>query len=456
MAGAPRVVILAAGQGTRMRSAMPKVLHPLGGRPMLSYAVALAREISPEPPIVVINPAQLDVRAAVDGAAQCVQQDEPRGTGDAVRSVPEQLRTHGPVVVLGADVPLLNAETVRRLVDRHRESDAAVTLLTVNPSDASGLGRVYRDANGRVARIVEERDLPAGTPPLEANAGVYVFSGERLWPALDRVSNNNAQGEYYLTDVIELLAPDVQAVSVDDSTEVLGINDRRQLAQAEAVVRRRTLDRLMLAGVTIEDPATAYIDADVEVGADSVVRAMTCIRGATRIGRDADIGPGARLRDVQAGDSVRIGASDLDECRLGDGVWIGAHCRVRPNTTLGSGVQLGTHAEVKNSNVGPGTHLNHFSCVLDSDVGRDVNVGAGTVTCNYDGSAKHRTRIGDEVFIGSNSTLVAPLNLGDRCYIAAGSVITEDVPAGALAVGRARQRNIERWVERRRGLRSNG
>src|SRR6202165_46002 len=451
MADAPRVVILAAGQGTRMRSAIPKVLHHLGGRPLISYSLETAAAVSPDPPIVVVNPSQPEVHEALKGAAELVEQATARGTGDALRSVPERLRNAVSVVVLSADVPLLRPETVQRLVAAQQGSGAAATLLTCFPEQPAGLGRATRDTQGRVERIVEDRDLSPGGDTAEVNAGVYVFDGTKLWPALDRLSTDNAQGEYYLTDVIELLGG-ADSLVVDDATEALGINDRRQLAAAEAVLRRRTLDALMLAGVTIEDPATTHVDSDVRVGPDSVIRPMTHLRGATVVGREAELGPGAQLRDVRAGDRVVIGSSLLEACELGDDVHVGAYCRVRPNTVLASGVQLGTHAEVKNSTIGPGTRLNHFCCVLDSDVGRDVNIGAGTVTGNFDGTEKHRTWIGDGVFVGSNSTLVAPVRLGDGSYVAAGSVVTNDVPPGALAVGRARQRNVAGWVERRRGM----
>jgi bifunctional UDP-N-acetylglucosamine pyrophosphorylase/glucosamine-1-phosphate N-acetyltransferase len=312
------------------------------------------------------------------------------------------------------------------------------------------MGRIIRDAEGHVLRIVEEADLvPGELVPMECNAGVYVFTGAELWPALDRLETANAQGEYYLTDVVALLTGPVEGVIAADPDEVLGINDRRQLAAAEAVLRRRTLDALMLAGVTVEDPSTTYVDAQVVIGRDSVIHAMTSIRGATTIGEGCEIGPMAVLADVRAGDGVIVGPSHLEECELGDGVRIGSYCRVRPNTVLASGVELGTHAEVKNSTVGAGTRINHFSCVLDSDVGEAVNIGAGTVTCNYDGEAKHRTTIGNRVFVGTNATLVAPLRLGDGCYVGAGSFVDHDVPAGALAVGRSRQRNIEGWAARR-------
>lgn len=451
MADGPLVVILAAGEGTRMRSAVPKVLHPLGGRPILLHTLDAAAAVAGGRPVVVVNPAQPEVRAALNGQADCVVQPEPRGTGDALRSVPPALRRSGQVLVLSADVPLVRRETLQRLLTAQIASRSTCAVLTTVPEDPTGLGRVERDSEGDVVRIIEAADIPPGTvPPLECNAGVYVFSGDRLWPALEALSTENAQGEYYLTDVVELLGGPVVGVMAPDPAEAIGVNDRRQLAAAEAALRHRTLDRLMLAGVTIEDPATTYVDAGVRVGADSIIRAMSALRGTTVVGTGCTIGPSAVLDGVHGGDRIEIAEAHLEDCVLGDDVRVGPYCRVRPNTVLGSGVQLGTHAEVKNSTVGPGTRINHFSCVLDSDVGRDVNIGAGTVTCNYDGRDKHRTTIGDGVFVGSNSTLIAPVRLGERCYIAAGSVIDSDVQAGALGVGRAQQRTIDGWVARRK------
>jgi len=451
MGDAPRAVILAAGQGTRMRSARPKVLHPLAGRPMLLHIVDVAREATGVRPIVVLSPGQPAVREAIDAIAEVVTQPEPRGTGDALRSLPAERREEGPVVVLYGDLPLLRAETIRGLLRTQAASGAACVLLTVIPERPAGLGRVVRGRLGRVERVVEERDLPAGEPvPAECNAGVYVFSGTRLWPALEALSADNAQGEHYLTDLIGMLVPDVEAVLATDPDEAMGVNDRSQLAAAEAVMRRRLLEALMLAGVTVEDPATTYVDAAVRVGADTVLRPMTVLRGETVIGRECEIGPMAQIRDSRIGDRVRVGASVIDEAEIADGVEIGHFNRVRPGSVLESGVSLGTHAEVKNSRVGVGSHINHVSCVLDSDLGRDVNVGAGTITCNYDGRAKHRTAIGDGVFVGSNSSLVAPVRIGRGAYVAAASIVTRDVPEGALAVGRARQRNIEGWHPRER------
>jgi bifunctional UDP-N-acetylglucosamine pyrophosphorylase / glucosamine-1-phosphate N-acetyltransferase len=450
MGDGPHAVILAAGQGKRMRSALPKVLHPLGGRPLLLYVVDAVRAATGTAPVVVIARGDTAVRDLLEDAATCVEQESALGTGDALRSVPASMRDPGPVLVTHGDAPLIRAETFERLLTAHASSPRACTLLLGIPADPSGMGRVVRDAQGHVLRIVEEADLPPGDPvPMECNAGVYVFDGAQLWPTLDRLGTANAQGEYYLTDVVALLTGPVEGVVAPDPDEVLGINDRRQLAAAEAVLRHRAVEALMLAGVTFEDPATTYVDAQVVVGRDSVIRAMTSLRGATRLGAGCEIGPMAILTDVRAGDQVVVGPAHLEQCELGDGVRVGSYCRVRPNTVLASGVELGTHAEVKNSTVGAGTRISHFSCVLDSDVGEAVNIGAGTVTCNYDGEAKHRTTIGDRVFVGTNTTLVAPVRLGDGSYVGAGSFVDHDVPAGALAVGRSRQRNIEGWAARR-------
>jgi bifunctional UDP-N-acetylglucosamine pyrophosphorylase/glucosamine-1-phosphate N-acetyltransferase len=450
MGDGPQAVILAAGQGKRMRSAIPKVLHLLGGRPLILYAVDAVRAATGNAPVVVIAPGEAAVRDLLAETATCVEQPRPLGTGDAVRSVPATLRGSGPVLVLVGDAPLITAETLERLLAAHASSARACTLLSGVPTDPSGLGRIVRDRDGHVLRIVEEGDFPPGEIlPLECNGGIYVFDGAQLWPALDRLTASNAQGEYYLTDVVEQLTGPVEAVMAPDPDEFIFVNDRRQLAAAEAALRRRTLDALMLSGVTLEDPGTTYIDPQVVVGRDSVIHPMTTLRGTTALGSGCEIGPMAVLSDVRAGDRVVIGEAVLDGCELGDDVRVGPYCRVRPNSVLASGVELGTHAEVKNSTIGAGTRISHFSSVLDSDVGPAVNIGAGTVTCNYDGEAKHRTTIGDRVFVGTNSTLVAPLTIGEGAYIGAGSFVDHDVPPGALAVGRSRQQNIEGWAARR-------
>lgn len=429
------------------------MLHPLAGRPLVLHSLGVAAQVTGRRPVAVVPPDQPELTEALSQHADVAVQAEPRGTGDALRSLPPALRPdQGPVLVLSGDVPLLRAVTLQRLLDHHRITRAAATVLTVTPGNPRGLGRIVRDSRTRkVVAITEERDLsPAQPAPSECNAGVYVFEAGALWPALERLTPDNAQGELYLTDVIALIDGDVEAVEADDASEALGVNDRIQLAEAARILRHRTLESLMLGGVTVEDPATTYVEPTVRIGRDTTLKPMTTLTGSTQLGEDCTVGPMATLIDVRAGNGVRIGPSHLEDCEIADGVRIGAYVRIRPGTVLDSGVQLGTHAEVKNSRIGAGSRISHFSAVLDSDVGAGVNIGAGTVTVNYDGVAKHRTVIGDRAFIGSDSLLVAPRRIGDDAFVAAGSVITQDVPAGALAVERAEQRNVEGWSARRR------
>jgi len=429
------------------------MLHPLAGRPLVLHSLSLAAQATGSRPIAVVPPNAPELTAVIEPHADVAVQANPRGTGDALRSVPAALRPpQGPLLVLSGDVPLLRPATLRALLDHHARTHPAATLLTSTPQDPAGLGRIVRDPRTRkVTHITEERDLPPGaTAPTECNAGVYVFEAAALWPALDRLTTDNAQGEFYLTDVIALIDGDVEAVAADDPTEAMGINDRVQLAQAAAEIRRRTLESLMLDGVTVEDPATTYVDPTVRVGRDTTLHPMTTLKGATVLGEGCTIGPMATLVDVRAGDGVSVGPSYLEECDIADSVSIGAYVRIRPGTRLDSDVHLGTHAEVKNSHIGSRSRINHFSVVLDSDVGSDVNIGAGTVTANFDGIDKHRTVIGDRAFIGSDSLLVAPRRIGDDAFVAGGSVITSDVPDGALAVERGEQRNVAGWSARRR------
>jgi bifunctional UDP-N-acetylglucosamine pyrophosphorylase/glucosamine-1-phosphate N-acetyltransferase len=429
------------------------MLHPLAGRPLVLHAVAVAAQVTGRRPIAVLPPSVPDLAAHLSQHADIAIQHDPRGTGDALRSIPPALRpTAGPILVLSGDVPLLRPSTLTALLDHHSATGAAATILTVTPHDPKGLGRIVRDPRTRkVVAIQEERDIPKGQPAnAECNAGVYVFDAQALWPALDRLTPDNAQAEYYLTDVIALIDGDIEAVEAEDPTEAMGVNDRVQLALAAAEIRRRTLESLMLEGVTVEDPATTYVEPGVRIGRDTTLKPMTTLAGDTVLGDDCTVGPMATLQDVHAGNNVRIGPSYLESCEIADDVSIGAYVRIRPGTQLARGVHLGTHAEVKNSRIGARSRISHFSAVLDSDVGEEVNIGAGTVTVNYDGVAKHRTVIGDRAFIGSDSLLVAPRHIGSDAFVAAGSVITDDVPDGALAVERSEQRNIEGWSARRR------
>ena len=423
------VVVLAAGKGVRMNSRTPKVLHPVAGRPMLLWSMAAARALDPARTLVVTNPSQDGVQAVLNGAGETVSQGKPLGTGHALAQITAAHRTPGPVVVLYADAPLLRGETLSALLAEHEKSHAAVTLLTADLENPRGYGRIVRARNGTVRDIVEEKDASDAQKNIhEVNSGVYVFSGRELWPALAKLENKNRAGEYYLTDIVRLIKSKIHTLPIEDSNEILGINDRRQLAQAEHVMRQRILEGLMSSGVTITDPATTFIDADVHIGRDTVVLPFSFI-------------------------SCRIERAHVDQSTLAQNVHVGPFSRLRPGSVLDDGVRVGTHAEIKNSHIGAGTAISHFSAVLDSDVGANANIGAGTVTANFDGVDKHRTEIGDRAQVGSDTILVAPVRVGDDAYTAAGSVITSDVPAGSLAIERSEQKIVPGWTERRRGRR---
>jgi bifunctional UDP-N-acetylglucosamine pyrophosphorylase/glucosamine-1-phosphate N-acetyltransferase len=448
------VVVLAAGKGVRMNSRLPKVLHTVAGRPMLLWSMAAARALDPERTLVVTNPSQDGVQAALNGEGQTVSQAKQLGTGHALAQVAAAHRTAGPVVVLYADAPLLRGETLSALLAEHKKSHAAVTLLTATLENPRGYGRIVRARNGIFRDIVEEKDATDEQKDIrEVNSGVYVFSGRELWPALLKLENKNRAGEYYLTDIVRLIKGKVHTLLVEDSHEILGINDRRQLAQAERVMRQRILDVLMTSGVTITDPATTFIDAEVQVGRDTVVLPFSFISGESSIGEECVIGPFAQIRDSIIGDSCRIERAHIDKSTLAQNVHVGPFSRLRPGSVLDDGVRVGTHAEIKNSHIGAGTAISHFSAVLDSNVGANANIGAGTITANFDGVDKHRTEIGDRAQVGSDTILVAPVSVGDDAYTAAGSVITADVPAGSLAIERSDQKIVPGWTERRRGRR---
>jgi bifunctional UDP-N-acetylglucosamine pyrophosphorylase/glucosamine-1-phosphate N-acetyltransferase len=437
-----------------MNSRIPKVLHPVAGRPMLLWSMAAARALEPARTLVVLNPTQDGVQAILNGAGETVSQSKPLGTGHALAQVAAAHRTPGPVVVLYADAPLLRGETLSALLAAHEKSRAAVTLLTADLDNPRGYGRIVRARNGAVRDIVEEKDATDEQKDIrEVNSGVYVFSGRELWPALAKLENKNRAAEYYLTDIVRLIKGKVHTLPVDDRNEILGINDRRQLAEAERVMRQRILDVLMTSGVTVSDPATTFVDADVHIGRDTVVLPFSVISGESTIGEDCVIGPFAQIRDSIIGDSCRIERAHLEKATLANNVHVGPFSRLRPGSVLDDGVRVGTHAEIKNSHIGAGTAISHFSAVLDSDVGANANIGAGTVTANFDGVDKHRTEIGDRAQVGSDTILVAPVRVGDDAYTAAGSVITSDVPAGSLAIERSEQKDIPGWTERRKGRR---
>jgi bifunctional UDP-N-acetylglucosamine pyrophosphorylase/glucosamine-1-phosphate N-acetyltransferase len=445
-------IILAAGEGKRMRSRRPKVLHPLCGRPLIGYALRAARTVA-DRLVLVVAPNADDVIAAAGEGVIAVEQRERLGTGHAVSQAREVCAAARTVLVLPSDMPLLTGETLERLVAHHASTGAAVTLVTAHVAEPYGYGRILRQ-RGRVTRIVEERDATDDQKRIgEINTAVYCFEARRLWAALAEVRADNDQGEYYLTDVIGILARAggrVEAVSAQDSAEALGVNDRRQLAIVAAIQRRRIVDRLMEAGVTIIDPATTYIEDGVTIGADTIVYPHVVIEGTSAIGGECVIESGCCVRQSRLGDRVHLKPyCVLTDASVDDDAELGPFCHLRPQATIGSRARIGNFVEVKNSRVGRGTKAPHLSYIGDATVGEGVNVGAGTITCNYDGVAKHATRIADRVFVGSNTTLVAPLTVGEGAYVAAGSTVTRDVPPGALTLGRAPQVDKPGWAERK-------
>jgi bifunctional UDP-N-acetylglucosamine pyrophosphorylase/glucosamine-1-phosphate N-acetyltransferase len=454
------VVVLAAGLGTRMRSQRAKVLHELGGRPLLHYPLLALRPLAPARVVLVVGHQADLVRAAAAAVEtrglESVLQAEQRGTGHAVRCAFEALAGFdGDVLVLYGDVPLIRSGTLEALVATHRREDAALTLLTLHFADPTGYGRIRRDGTGRVERIVEERDAsPAERAITEINPGFYCIRSDVLGPLLERLRPNNVQGELYLTDVVGMAAADgrrVASVPVADAAEAAGINSRAELARMEASVRATLVERFMAAGVTFEDPATAYLGPEVEIGADTVIGPNVVLRGRTRIGTGCRLDGTNFLADTLVGDGTHLLFGTVaDGAEIGPDNRIGPYARLRPGTKLEAGVHIGNFVETKKAVIGAGTKANHLSYLGDCEIGPDTNVGAGTITCNYDGFKKSVTRIGARVQIGSDSQLVAPVSVGDDAYVGAGTTVTRDVPPGALAVSRTPVRFVEGWTGRKR------
>jgi bifunctional UDP-N-acetylglucosamine pyrophosphorylase/glucosamine-1-phosphate N-acetyltransferase len=433
------VVILAAGQGTRMRSALPKVLHPVVGKAMIRYSVENAAALTSRPPVVVIGVGADAVRAELGDGVEYVVQAEQLGTGHAVAQARRALEGRvGAVLVCYSDMPLLRLETLRQLVDLQATNAGPATILTVVSEDSMGFGRIVREESGRVREVVEEKVAsPEQLRIRELNAGVYCFRESWVWDHLERLPLSPV-GEYYLTDLVGMAAAegnDVLTHTIRDVSEVQGINTRVHLARAEAFMRQRINERWMLAGVTMIAPDATYIDATVEIGRDTVIYPNSYLYGDTVIGQNCVIGPDAIVRDSQIGDGCRILASVVEGSVLEQKCDVGPYSHLRQGAHLAEGVHMGNFGEVKNSYLGPGTKMGHFSYVGDAQVGADVNIGAGTVTCNYDGEHKHRTEIGEGAFIGSDTMLVAPVRVGSGARTGAGAVVTHDVPDGGVAYG---------------------
>ncbi len=433
------VVILAAGQGTRMESVLPKVLHPLSGRPLILYSVETARSLSQNLPVLVIGHGSEAVRATVGDVARYAIQESQLGTGHAVaqtRSLLEGQSKH--VIVIYADMPLLRAETLQALYEAQLANDGPFSMLTHIADHPRGFGRVLRDAGGRVRAVIEEAHATSEQLAIrEVNDGIYCFEADWLWRHLERIPLS-PKGEYYLTDLVAIAAEEdgtIHTLIAEDPGEVLGINTRVHLAEAEAALQERVNRELMLSGVTLLDPATTYIHPGVQIGAETTILPNTYVWGTTVVGRECVIGPNSIIQDSTVGDRCAIKASVVESATLEDDVDIGPFAHLRGGAYLERGVHIGNFGEVKNSRLRQGVKMGHFSYLGDADVGEETNIGAGTITCNYDGKHKHKTVIGKNVFVGSDTMLVAPLTVGDGARTGAGSVVTRDVPPGALVYG---------------------
>ena len=449
-------VILAAGQGTRMKSDLPKVLHGVAGKPMLSHVAQTARTIDAAPIVAVIGHGADRVRAELaNDNLTFVLQAEQLGTGHALQCAEASLKDFaGDLLLLCGDVPLLRSDTLQELLAHHRQSSACISILTAQMSDPTGYGRIIRGPDG-VERIIEEKDASATERQVkEINTGIYIFRSPEVFGLLRQLDNSNAQGEYYLTDVVvaaRQAGERVEALSAANAEEAMGINDRVQLAQAATLMRQRINERQQRAGVTLIDPRTTYIDPDVVIGADTLVHPGVHLRGKTTIGSGCEIEPGVIVTDCTIGDRVHLKpGSVLSESMIGEACIVGPMAHLRPGTVLAGSNKIGNFVETKKAVIGEKSQASHLTYIGDAVLGKNVNIGCGTITCNYDGVNKYQTTIEDDVFVGSDTQFVAPVTIGRGSLIAAGSTITMDVPADALAIARTEQKNIAGWAERNR------
>lgn len=453
------IVIMAAGKGTRLKSKRAKVLHEIAGQPLLAHVIKAAQKIVPAEDIYVVIGHQAErVRAAIEPmGVKFVVQTEQRGTGHAIMCARDQVSGYQNLLVLSGDVPLIRTETIARVRDFHLAKKAAMTILTAEPADPFGYGRIIRAAKGsdKVKAIVEQKSLSKlQQKEREINSGIYAFAANLLFANIDRLTTANAHGEFYLTDMAALLMKSkatVVALKSDDATEILGANTLAELAALDATMRARKCNELMAAGVSIYRPGTCTIDPEVEVGADTILEPFTQLLGKTRVGSDCRIRSYSVISDSQIADNVLIRPGCvIDQSSIDSGAQLGPYSHIRPGSEIGENAHVGNFVETKKTRLGRGSKANHLTYLGDSEIGSGVNVGAGTITCNYDGVHKHVTSIEDGAFIGSDSTLVAPVRIGKGAYIAAGSTITEPVPADALALGRSRQTTKEGWARQRR------
>lgn len=437
-------IILAAGKGTRMKSKKHKVLHELCGKPMVHYILDTLEDMGTAQTLMVIGHLGETLEEALEGKVTFVKQEEQLGTAHAVMQTEDYLRgKDGITLVLNGDHPLFTKETLQSLIEVHKQKEAAATILTARLADPTGYGRVIRQADGSVSRIVEHKDASIEERAVtEINTGTYCFHNQKLFEALKLVNNNNAQGEYYLPDVISILQEQGETIAasmMEDEKEAMGVNDRVQLAEAEAYMQQRIIRSHMLNGVTIHQPAMVTIEADVEIDADTEIFPGSSLKGNTKIGSGCIIGPNADLKDVIVADQSKIRYSVIEDSEIGNNVTVGPYAYIRPNTSLAESTKVGAFVDLKNAQIGKGSKISHLAYVGDSEVGQNVNIACGVVTVNYDGYNKHKTIIKDGAFIGCNTNLVAPVTVEENSYVAAGSTITENVPAGALAIARQRQ-----------------
>lgn len=448
-------VILAAGMGTRMKSKMPKVLHKVCGKPLSKWVIDASEAAGADKVCAVVGHKAETVKEVLGDVCEFALQAEQKGTGHAVMQAIDVIKnSKGEVVILNGDTPLITAETINKAIEYHKNNGNQATVITAILDDATGYGRIVRDNDGSVLKIVEQKDASKEEKKInEVNSGMYVFDAQSLVYALDKITPNNAQGEYYLTDTLEILlsaGKKIGGYAISDNDEIRGINDRVQLNEAEKIMQKRINEYHMRNGVTMRNPESVYIEDGVEIGNDTEICQNVTIKSGTKIGSDCVIGSGSMLDRAVIHDGVDVLSSVILESEVDEGTHVGPFAYIRPNCHVGKKVKVGDFVELKNSNIDDGTKISHLTYIGDSDVGKRVNFGCGTVTCNYDGKKKYRTTIGDDCFVGCNTNFVSPINVGDGVYIAAGSTITEDIPENSLSIARARQVNKEGWKDKRK------
>ena len=448
-------VILAAGMGTRMKSKMPKVLHKVCGKPLSKWVIDASEAAGADKVCAVVGHKAETVKEVLGDVCKFALQAEQKGTGHAVMQAIDVIKnSKGEVVILNGDTPLITAETINKAIEYHKNNGNQATVITAILDDATGYGRIVRDNDGSVLKIVEQKDASKEEKKInEVNSGMYVFDAQSIVYALDKITPNNAQGEYYLTDTLEILlsaGKKIGGYAISDNDEIRGINDRVQLNEAEKIMQKRINEYHMRNGVTMRNPESVYIEDGVEIGNDTEICQNVTIKSGTKIGSDCVIGSGSMLDRAVIHDGVDVLSSVILESEVDEGTHVGPFAYIRPNCHVGKEVKVGDFVELKNSNIDDGTKISHLTYIGDSDVGKRVNFGCGTVTCNYDGKKKYRTTIGDDCFVGCNTNFVSPINVGDGVYIAAGSTITEDIPENSLSIARARQVNKEGWKDKRK------